>query len=67
MRKVHNSRHNSAQLSATPGSSLLTIEGELYVYPSGGFYGWLLALDHRGNRTTKLCLGTYLTPCYMAV
>ena len=38
-----------------------------YVYPSGGFYSWLLAPDHRGNRTTKLCFDTYLTPRYMTV
>ena len=38
-----------------------------YVYPSGGFYGWLFAPDREGNRTTKLCLGTYLTPRYMTV
>ena len=35
-----------------------------YIHPSGGFYSWLFAPDRglRGNRTTKLCLGTYLTP-----
>ena len=38
-----------------------------YVYPSGGFYGWRFAPDRGGNRSTKLCLGTYLTPRYMTV
>ena len=38
-----------------------------YVNPSSGFYSWLFAPDHGGNRTTKLCLGTYLTPLVMTV
>ena len=33
-----------------------------YIHPSGGFYSWLFAPDRGGNRTTKLCLGTYLIP-----
>ena len=31
------------------------------IYPSGDFYSWPFAPDHRGNRTTKLCLGRYLS------
>ena len=38
-----------------------------YIHPSGGFYSWLFGPDHGGNRTTKLCLGTYLTPLVMTV
>ena len=38
-----------------------------YIHPSGGSYSWLFAPDHGGNRTTKLCLGTYLTPLVMTV
>ena len=38
-----------------------------YIHPSGGFYSWLFAPDHGDNRTTKLCLGTYLTPLVMTV
>ena len=38
-----------------------------YINPSSGFYSWLFAPDHGGNRTTKLCLGTYLTPLVMTV
>ena len=38
-----------------------------YVNPSSGFYSWLFAPEHGGNRTTKLCLGTYLTPLVMTV
>ena len=38
-----------------------------YIHPSGGFHSWLFAPDHGGNRTTKLCLGTYLTPLVMTV
>jgi hypothetical protein len=32
-----------------------------HIHLSGGFYSWLSAPDRGGNRTTKLCLGTYLT------
>ena len=38
-----------------------------YVHPSGDFYSWSFAPDRRGNPTTKLCLGTYLTPLVMTV
>ena len=38
-----------------------------YIHPSGGFYNWLFAPDLGGNRTTKLRLGTYLTPLVMTV
>ena len=36
-------------------------------YPSGNFHSWLFDWDHGGNRTTKLCLATYLIPLYMTV
>ena len=35
-----------------------------YNYASGDFYSWLFDRDHAGNRTTKLCLVTYLIPLY---
>ena len=30
------------------------------IYASGGFYSGPFALEHGDNRSTKLCLGTYL-------
>ena len=38
-----------------------------YINPSGAFYSWLFDPDHGGNRTTKLCLDTYLTPLVMTM
>ena len=37
-----------------------------YIYASCGFHSWLFALDRRGNRSTKLYLGTYLASLSMA-
>ena len=38
-----------------------------YTRPSGGFYSWLFAPDHGGNRTTKIYLSSYSSPFSMAV
>ena len=38
-----------------------------YIHSSGGFYSRLISPDHGGNRTTRFCLGTFLTPLVMTV